>query len=610
MSYSIWDQKPELKILPLPFEMGYKLADDQQKRHDADVEDSYKLQNLIGNIKSASFDRSFKKQLDDEYAPEFEALTNKVVNNDPTAHNDLIKLKSKFYTDQRIKTLSYNADQEEAALKDKAALMKDQTYRDWNDPLHPEGSFLKERTTLTPFTYSGMRGYTHPHEDAAKVVAGITEETLKQSGESLEKDASGNLTGYKLGSGEVKGIIDNQRFKNIIESSIPQFFGTKGGESFVDELKNRYGISDPKEIKDAARKYLIQAAYKQLHVEGGGNSISTLPGYDYKEENVNPYDEYDETQGIQTKNITGIRSDIFDVIPKGTTYYTGKQLYRKDGEAYTTFPEQKTSNKDTYSDLSTLPPAQKAHVDNMMNGIATNPQYADIYSRYKANKMTDEDKAKVYPILKHLTEIANKPQIRNATLVNITDKNERRSINTLLGGSNDETITRKQFGAGRYINRKAYDLETGKVLDSRELALKIHNEGSPDDLITIGSKYDGPNPIAILTGNSRFANGVQITVGGKSYILEGATGYKNPELEVRRRKNEISTDVYKATLIPNVPNKVDFFGNEIKTVFIPNSNNPDSGVYKIMSVNGKTLDGEKSYYSAEELTQDLPNIIK
>lgn len=610
MSYSIWDKQPELKILPMPFEMAAGLAERNQKRHDADEEESYKLQNLIGNIKSASFDRPFKKQLDDEYSTQFTDLTNKVLKNDPTAHNDLIKLRTKFYTDPRIKTLTYNADQEEAALKDKASLVRDQTYRDWNDPLNPEGSFLKGRTTLTPFTYSGMKGYTHPHEDAAKVVAGISEETLKQSGESLEHDASGNLTGYKTSTGEVKGIIDNQRFKNIIESSIPQFLSTKGGESFIDELKNHYGITDPNILKEQTRQYLIQAAYKQLHVEGGGYGISALPGYDYKEKNVNPYDENDETEGIQTENITGITPSIFDVTKAGTTYYTGKQLYRKDGEAYTTFPEQKTATKDTYTNLDRLSPTQKAHVDNMMEGLATNSQLASIYTRYKSGKMTDEDKATVYPMLKHLTELANKPQIRNAKLTSITNKDERKSINGLLGGSNDETITRKQIGAGRFVNRKVYDMETGKVLDANQFIQKVKAEGSGDDLVTIGSKYTGPNPIAILTGNKRFANGVQISMGGKKYVLEGPSSYKDPELETHRRMNEVSTEVYKAALVPNIPNHIEFFGNDIATVFIPSVPGGDEGTYKVLSVNGKQGDPNKEYSSAEELTNDLFNIAR
>lgn len=75
MSYSIWDQKPELKILPMPFEMAAGLAEAHQKRSDAGMKDFNDIQDNFLKIKALPIDtpkrdayvQDIQKQLNDLY---------------------------------------------------------------------------------------------------------------------------------------------------------------------------------------------------------------------------------------------------------------------------------------------------------------------------------------------------------------------------------------------------------------------------------------------------------------------------------------------------------------------------------------------------------------
>ncbi len=185
----------QIHLQPYPGEFFANLADRAQQREDDDLEKAYKLQGLMQNVKTATFDRPYKQMVDDKYYPILNEVADKITKGDKSYRGDLLKAQTAFFTDPTVQMLNYNYAKENEYLKDRGELEKTGKFRPWYDE---RAKFTGGRQGLTPFDYSGSKPYIDPYDDAAKVIGNIAETQLSTGGESLEKDQNGNLTGFTI----------------------------------------------------------------------------------------------------------------------------------------------------------------------------------------------------------------------------------------------------------------------------------------------------------------------------------------------------------------------------------------------------------------------------
>jgi hypothetical protein len=237
-------QYPEYKPVGLNFpfqELAY-VGERAKKDYEDTVTDAGLVNTALKQVKYAPWDSDYKKQFDQEYTAEMQKVTDMIVNKDPNARQAILNLKGKLSTDPRIPIFEYNYAQDDAYNKDRATMLKDQSYRDYNDSFAQQ---INSRTGLSQVPFQGIKGYTDPYDDMADIMGQMASSSSGSSGEKFVYDRDGSLGGIpgtiiKYGaSGEVMELSPED-IQRIAQISAPVFLSrTKGGESFKDEITYR-----------------------------------------------------------------------------------------------------------------------------------------------------------------------------------------------------------------------------------------------------------------------------------------------------------------------------------------------------------------------------------
>lgn len=297
----------EPKLEPLDYGFLGGLAKYGQERQDKQLENTYKLQELIGNLQTASFDRPHKAEIDKEYSDMLMPVLGKVSSGDPTAQSDLTKIYYKMYNDPRFPILKANKEAEDQQAKDWEKLKADKKDIFFNDE---KAKFLAQKAAnngkLMPWDYRGSNAFEDPSKDAERLVSHIPVETLVAPGETPDWN-----TGVIIKNGAVTGFIDDRyqrdrqgkflmkdgkpvrnpgsRLQNILDSTVPLFDVSPGGRSYHDYLTSGYGISDPNILHQAKEDFIYDALAKYLHKTSGGFGYGFVPeGYMKKEKQPEP----------------------------------------------------------------------------------------------------------------------------------------------------------------------------------------------------------------------------------------------------------------------------------------------------------------------------------
>lgn len=272
--------------VPLPFEAIGALGEKIQKTQDAAIDDTYKLKDLMTKV-PAIYDPNLglsniekKKELDAQFAPKIDELTNKIMAGDPNAPRELEQVKRDFANNpirQELEESYFN-------------------YKTYKDDITKKGGkydrllddyygqqLIGESGELKPFRYSGMEDSLDAPKRFKEVMGDIAEDAKSWDIESLGAD------GIKIGSKGKRAGVDEAKVNKVVNNKVNLALNTDEGKQFVKRLRRLKPDITNEELINETRKALFSSAYEQIgsEQESGSSVDPTMIWsklYDKKEE--------------------------------------------------------------------------------------------------------------------------------------------------------------------------------------------------------------------------------------------------------------------------------------------------------------------------------------
>lgn len=504
-----------------------------------------------------------------------------------------------------------------------------------------------------PFTTMPTLNYMSIADDFAKAMK--PEVITELTGLMPVKDASGNVTGYmqhgnvkttllpseaiELATGEalkldskVTGYRDWQaaisgkadKVSRAIQEN-PNGFLSRDGMStlspaYVADVTMNDGIYNAAKAMglkyrqseiDRNMSYMDDWRAKEDYKaakEAGYQIIAQGPSVDLPGSNLDP-NFFDVQTGAQTvpytkEEIEAIRAESGDPLEKSAV---AAQIARGKVIGRTPY----------YKDLTTLSTSERIQTNAYLRTLEKDPAFKDAVVRVREGKGSEEDNKLVYPALKKMSQAAVGAGKMNTVVESVLDE-DLPAYNRMLGSSKDQTATVKSLGSGFAVNMKFTAKGTDVPMTYKEFVNMVANKGiGPDGTVMITGKLRGANPYTNLTGDLTYGNALQITVGGEDYYIHGDYEVdRSTEIGIKK-DNERIRNMYVANLAqaqtaPTGTFTGDFFGNPIEWVYMPDTNNPNKGTYRLTGIGpegGEAIPLEQSnatvFNSAEEMETAL-----
>lgn len=421
------------------------------------------------------------------------------------------------------------------------------------------------------------------------------------------------ITGTTDKISQVVGSPDNGFAGIDLKTGIPTKRTAEDASKLLDGLYY-------KPIYDAARSIgnLTRVYKENIKTDYHLDELAKEARAAAREEAKTPY-EYGMAASSQSlQDLTGFTEGDFAVIPVGTKINTGSiinpdgsininALRSPSGQSLniktTTVPTPKT-------DANKLTGAKRDSFTTLLRTLAyAHPNDAhvqDIYTKYKNGQaISNQDMLDVYPHIEKITKVANKLSMGNTNVSNVVDPRERAAINQFFGAKADEDVTVKSLGSGNAGNLEFYDVTNHKII--RYSDLKTNHIMNPDAKVTIQGKVNGPNAYSILTGNKKYANGYQLFIDGKEYIIESPLTWKDPKMASNTIMMQNEAANYKAVTQPGLVLNENFEGIDYDYKFTEDPNNADQGLYTVNIKPIKDESAEAASYREAVLNTPLPS---
>lgn len=257
--------------VPLPFEAIGALGEKIQKTQDAAIDDTYKLKDLMTKV-PAIYDPNLglsniekKKELDAQFAPKIDELTNKIMAGDPNAPRELEQVKRDFANNpirQELEESYFN-------------------YKTYKDDITKKGGkydrllddyygqqLIGESGELKPFRYSGMEDSLDAPKRFKEVMGDIAEDAKSWDIQSLGAD------GIKIGSKGKRAGVDEAKVNKVVNNKVNLALNTDEGKQFVKRLRRLKPDITNEELINETRKALFSSAYEQIGSEQeSGSSV-------------------------------------------------------------------------------------------------------------------------------------------------------------------------------------------------------------------------------------------------------------------------------------------------------------------------------------------------
>lgn len=260
------------QYVPMPFEAIGALGAQTQKAHDAAIDDTYKLKDLMTKV-PAIYDPNLglsniqkKKELDAQFAPKIDELTNKIYQGDPNAIRELEQVKRDFANNpirQELEEsyLNYKTYKDDITKKGgKYDRLLDDYY---GQPLVSESGELK------PFRYSGMEDSLDAPKRFKEIMGDIAEDARSWDIESLGAD------GIKIGNKGKRAGVSEEKVNKVVNNKVNLALNTDEGKQFIKRLRRLKPDITNEELMNETRKALFGAAYEQIGSETmSGNTIN------------------------------------------------------------------------------------------------------------------------------------------------------------------------------------------------------------------------------------------------------------------------------------------------------------------------------------------------
>lgn len=249
------------QYVPLPFEAIAALGEKIQKKQDAAIDDTYKLKDLMAKV-PAIYDPNLglsniqkKKELDAQFAPKIDELSNKILAGDPNAYRELEQVKRDLVNNpirQELEEsyLNYKAYKEDITKKGgKYDRLLDDYY----------GQQLVDKSgELKPFRYAGMEESLDAPKRFKEIMGDIAEDARSWDVESLGAD------GIKIGQKGKRAGVDEAKVNRVVNNKVGLALNTDEGKQFVKRLRRLKPDITNEEILGETRKALFSSAYEQI----------------------------------------------------------------------------------------------------------------------------------------------------------------------------------------------------------------------------------------------------------------------------------------------------------------------------------------------------------
>jgi len=495
------EQQYVSSYVPLPFETIAALGEKIQKTQDAAIDDTYKLKDLMTKV-PAIYDPNLglsniekKKELDAQFAPKIDELTNKIMAGDVNATRELEQLKRDF-TNNPIRQELENSYVDYQAYK-KDMMDKKDAYAVYKDPYRNK-ALINEAGELQPFRYSGM-GEKQDHATEARAQMADIAKWGYDSKNSYLDPKDGNI--YTKGSSGK--YIKDERVRQLANMKADKFIQTQKGQDYLQLLHYQNPKATPQELMQGVSDYLYSAGVNQVFQDVGGMSdvqTTSMSGDIRKEkqEFAGPMPTYQNpVQGLNKPATAktglswlGINTDPINddgtvnhranidskyIVTKvdGTTstYYTSKEAHEAAGNTGI-ITQQKTDKGEQQQNLTQF----YTDLLNTARGLGlTIPKQANDKSKTDFTKLQND-----------LSKYGQNMQIQGNTSAGLQSRFGNNLSNELLG-----TVT--SDSDGNTVFKKSPVLETAKIVDQTtgEVISKDKEEIAKDGAIR-GINYFAP----------------------------------------------------------------------------------------------------------------------
>jgi hypothetical protein len=260
--------------VPLPFEAIGALGEKTQKAHDAAIDDTYKLKDLMTKV-PAIYDPNLglsnikkKQELDAQFAPKIDELTNKIMAGDTNAPRELEQLKRDFVNNPIRQELENSYVDYQAYKKD--MMDKKDAYAIYKDPYRNK-ALINEAGELQPFRYSGM-GEKQDHATEARAQMSDIAKMGYDSKNSYLDPNDGNIY-TKDSHGK---YVKDTRVRQLANQKAVDFSNTQKGQDYLQLLQYQNPNATPQELMQGVSDYLFNAGSNQIFSDvGGGTGVKT-----------------------------------------------------------------------------------------------------------------------------------------------------------------------------------------------------------------------------------------------------------------------------------------------------------------------------------------------
>jgi len=255
------------QYVPMPFEAIGALGAQTQKAHEAAIDDTYKLKDLMTKVPAINDPNlglsniKKKQELDAQFAPKIDELTNKIYAGDPNAYRELEQVKRDFANNpvrQELEEsyLNYKTYKEDAAKKGDA-------YAIYKDPYRNK-ALISETGELQPFRYSGM-GEKQDHASEARAqMADIAKMGYDSKNSYLDPNDGNIYTKGKSGK-----YVKDERVRNLANQKADKFIQTQKGQDYLQLLQYQNPNATPEQLMKGVSDYLFAAGSNQIFSDIG-----------------------------------------------------------------------------------------------------------------------------------------------------------------------------------------------------------------------------------------------------------------------------------------------------------------------------------------------------
>lgn len=280
--------QPMSSYVPIPLDTLYKMGAGMQQKYDNNIQDTYKLNDVVASVNAIDQHKGYKKQLDDQYHPQVEAIAEGLKSgkiSGQEAQYQIKKLGRDFLNNplrQELETSyqNYGLYQKDKMSKgDKYAIYKDPTrnFKGTND----QG--------IEGFRFTGMGEIQDHASEARDQMKDIAKSGYDSKNSYLDPNDGNIYTKDSHGK-----YIKDKRVDDLASQKVIPFIQTQKGKDYLELIKYQNPNDTNDQIFEKVKSYLKAAGANQIFSDmGGGNDVqvtglSTMKAADAKEAKQNP----------------------------------------------------------------------------------------------------------------------------------------------------------------------------------------------------------------------------------------------------------------------------------------------------------------------------------